>query len=63
MYDNQQTGRVGILVGKGGFSVAQAKQIASEIRRRFKFWTDEATKRFAIHATLDIEARIKAQAP
>ncbi|MDY0000451.1 MAG: hypothetical protein RBU30_04055 [Polyangia bacterium] len=63
MYDNQQTGCPGIRVGKGGFTVAQAKQVASEIRRRFKFWNDEELKRVAIQAALDIEARIKAQEP
>ncbi len=60
-YDDQdRMGSGYIRVGKGGLKVSLAKKIAKEIRRRFKFWSDRGTKRYAILATLDIEARIKA---
>ncbi|MFH2006229.1 MAG: hypothetical protein ABI333_06555 [bacterium] len=60
LWDDSRTGLVGIKVGKGGFSIAQAKKIAKYIRGRLEFYNDDSAKRFAIQAVLDIEARIKA---
>jgi len=60
IWDDSRCGLVGITVGKGGFSVKDAKKIAKYIRGRLEFYSNSAAKRFAIQAILDIEARIKA---
>ncbi len=60
LWDDSQRGLVGITIGKGAFSVKDAKKIAKYIRGRLEFYNDSGAKRFAIQAILDIEARIKA---
>ncbi len=60
LWHDSRRGLVGIAVGKGGFSVRDAQKVAKYIRGRIEFYSDSSSKRFAIQAVLDIEARIKA---
>jgi hypothetical protein len=45
-------------VGKGGYSVKQAQQVITLIKKRLKFWSDTNVKTRAIEAALNIQARI-----